>query len=108
MHYTETAKFEDPEEELKKEDEFPSLVLQLMCDMLGDNNVQKAADSTMCIAMDNFIAKVDPLALVCNLNFANCVYVLHIILILAVSLQLPHAISLKYCLKIYFTWLDSL
>jgi len=60
----ETAKFEDPEEELKKEDEFPSLVLQLMCDMFGDNNVQKSADSTIRIAMDNCMATLDPFALV--------------------------------------------
>jgi len=98
---TETAKFENPVEELKKENEFPSLVFQSMCDMFGDNNVQKSADSTIRIAMDNFIAKLDPFALVCNLNFVNCVYVFHIILILAVSSQLPHALSLKYCLKIY-------
>ena len=51
----ETAKFEDPEEELKKEDEFPSLIFQLMCDMFGDNNVQKSADSTIRIAMDNTV-----------------------------------------------------
>ncbi|XP_065901282.1 cleavage and polyadenylation specificity factor subunit 3-like [Dysidea avara] len=59
-----SAKFESTaEEELKKEDEFPSLVLQLMCDMFGDNNVQKSSDHTIRIAMDNCMATLDPFAL---------------------------------------------
>ena len=64
LHIVESAKFEDTTEEIKKEDEFPSLVLQLMCDMFGDNNVQKSSDGIIRIAMDNTMATLDPFALV--------------------------------------------
>ena len=35
-----------------------------MCDMFGDNNVQKSSDHTIRIAMDNCMATLDPFALV--------------------------------------------
>ena len=51
---------QDDNEVLKKNERFPSLVLQLMYDMFGSKNVQQSDDKMIQVTLDNNTAKLDP------------------------------------------------
>ena len=51
---------EEDNELLKKNERFPSLVLQLMYDMFGIKNVQQLDDKMILVTLDNSTAKLDP------------------------------------------------
>ena len=51
---------EEDNELLKKNERFPSLVLQLMYDMFGIKNVQQLDDKMILVTLDNNTAKLDP------------------------------------------------
>ena len=51
----------DDEEVVKKDEKFPSLVLQLMYDTFGMKNVQQSADKMIHVTLDNDTAKLDSL-----------------------------------------------
>ena len=60
---------QDDDEVLKKNERFPSLVLQLMYDMFGIKNVQRSDDKMIHVTLDNSTAKLDPYSVVSSCNY---------------------------------------
>ena len=58
---------QDDEEIVKKDEKFPSLVLQLMYDMFGMKNVEQSTDKMIRVTLDNNTAKLDPFDVVSRL-----------------------------------------
>ena len=57
----------EDEEVVKKDEKFPSLVLQLMYDMFGMKNVHQSADKMIHVTLDNNTAKLDSFNVVSSL-----------------------------------------
>ena len=83
-----TVSCKDEEDEVvKKAERFPSLVLQLMYDMFGINNVQQSEDKMIHVTLDNNTAKLDPFNVVSIYVFT---YIHH-------NSYVPYCITMCHC-----------